>query len=182
MGKYRVWHMLSVVTHFSLHLDLITSPSAAVNGREIYSVTSLSVSIWTDFETWPQQARSLIRNQAAGSVPCEIRICSMGRCCFQSCSWMVYISNGMNRELFQSTPEEIAPLFGFEWIEVTCCHSVIQTSQNLNVLKGTFTVFVIAASSLFKSLSFLEMVLNLGHSHLLTVWVIGDVVTTVGCG
>lgn len=34
MGKYRVWHKLSVVTHFSLHLDLITSLSSS-NGNEI---------------------------------------------------------------------------------------------------------------------------------------------------
>lgn len=54
---------------------------------------------------------------------------------------MVYISYGMNRELFHSVPEEIAPLFGFEAIEVTCCHLVIQTSHSLfsdlGFLKGT---------------------------------------------
>lgn len=51
-GQYRVWHMFTVVTHFSIHLDLITSLSGGC-GREIEAVTSLS--IWPGFETWLQR-------------------------------------------------------------------------------------------------------------------------------
>lgn len=42
-GQYRVWHMFTVVTHFSIHLDLISSLSGGC-GREIEAVTSLSLS------------------------------------------------------------------------------------------------------------------------------------------
>lgn len=63
-GSIGVWHMFSVLTHFSIHLDLITSLSGS-DGKAIWTVTSLSVSIWTDFETWLQQPRvsSIIRQQ-----------------------------------------------------------------------------------------------------------------------
>ena len=57
--------MFTVVTHFALHLDLITSLSSR-NEKEMETVTSLSVSVWTDLA-----ARSFIHNRAAGSVPCE---------------------------------------------------------------------------------------------------------------
>ena len=88
---------------------------------------------------------------------------------------MVYISYGVNQELFHSAPEEVAPLFGFEASEVTCCHLVIQTSHsffffffsNLIFLKGTLTgfFFLIAANSTLKSQDFLKTVLILAINN-----------------
>lgn len=46
-GQYRVWHAFTAVTHFSIHLDLITSLSGSY-GREIQAVTSLR--IWPGFQ------------------------------------------------------------------------------------------------------------------------------------
>lgn len=72
---------------------------------------------------------------------------------------MVYISYGLDWELFQSIPEEIAPLFSFE---VTYCYLVIQTSHSFfksNFLEGTLPGCGMSANSTFKSLSFPEIVL-----------------------
>lgn len=66
--------MFSSVTHFSLHLDLITSLSSS-NGREIQAVTSLSLSLslaGLTLKLGRSSPQSFIHNQAAGSVPCEM--------------------------------------------------------------------------------------------------------------
>lgn len=71
---------------------------------------------------------------------------------------MVYISYGLDWELFQSIPEEVAPLFSFE---VTYCYLVIQTSHSFflsNFLEGALPGCGISANSTFRSRSFPKIV------------------------
>lgn len=147
-GKYRVWHMFTAVTHFSIHLDLISSLSSSY-GREIQAVTFLSLSlyIWTGFETWLQRPRvsSIISERgechvkwAAHSTPSRsdaaraaARTGVFLKLLMVSQTQVVglhFIWTGLEGEGGGRQTEESAPLFSFE---VTYCCLVIGTSLPL---------------------------------------------------
>lgn len=80
-GKYRVWHMFTAVTHFSIHLDLISSLSSSY-GRDPGS----DISLYLDW-LWnlAAAAQSFIHNQRAGRVPCEMS-CSLHTILLRRCT------------------------------------------------------------------------------------------------